>query len=189
MEPLQAVVLGAIQGLTEFFPVSSSGHLVIFQQLMGLKEPVLLFDISVHVGTLAAIFCYYFKDILRLAAAFFQVLPWGEPKRGRPVSPETLAESRMAWLIVAGSVPTALIGGMLNTISDVLFSSLALVGLALVVTGAIVLATRWAPPGSRGRVGGFPEKSVMDRNGTGAGCDPGNFPVRVHHCRVSVSWY
>jgi undecaprenyl-diphosphatase len=150
MEPLQAVVLGAIQGLTEFFPVSSSGHLVIFQQLMGLKEPVLLFDISVHVGTLAAIFCYYFKDILRLAAAFFQVLPWGEPKSGRPVSPETLAESRMAWLIVAGSVPTALIGSMLNTVSDVLFSSLALVGLALVVTGAIVLVTRGAPPGSGG---------------------------------------
>ncbi|MEZ4602986.1 MAG: undecaprenyl-diphosphate phosphatase [Desulfobacterales bacterium] len=56
----------------------------------------------------------------------------------------------MAWLIVAGSVPTALIGSMLNTVSDVLFSSLALVGLALVVTGAIVLATRWAPPGSGG---------------------------------------
>ena len=73
MEPVQAVVLGTIQGLTEFFPVSSSGHLVIFQQLMGLKEPVLLFDISVHVGTLAAIVGYYFKDILRLVAAFFQV--------------------------------------------------------------------------------------------------------------------
>lgn len=146
MAPLQAVILGAIQGLTEFFPVSSSGHLVIFQQLMGLNEPVLLFDISVHVGTLAAILCYYVKDILRLATAFFRVFPWKEPKNSQPVSPETLADSRMAWLIIAGSVPTALIGYGLNMVSDVLFSSLVLVGLALVATGTIVLATRWAQP-------------------------------------------
>ena len=146
MDPFQAVILGMIQGLTEFFPVSSSGHLVIFQQLMGLTEPVLLFDISVHVGTLAAIVCYYFKDILRLVTAFFQVFPWGKPGSGRAVSPEILAESRMAWLIVAGTVPTALIGFGLNTISGILFSSLLLVGLALIITGAIVLATRWARP-------------------------------------------
>ncbi|MEZ4602987.1 MAG: undecaprenyl-diphosphate phosphatase [Desulfobacterales bacterium] len=67
-------------GADRIFPGEQSGHLVIFQQLMGLKEPVLLFDISVHVGTLAAIFCYYFKDILRLAAAFFRCCPGVNPK-------------------------------------------------------------------------------------------------------------
>ena len=66
MEPMQAVILGAVQGLTEFFPVSSSGHLVIFQQMMGFKEPVLLFDISVHVGTLAAIVVYFFNEIISI---------------------------------------------------------------------------------------------------------------------------
>lgn len=145
MGPMQAVILGAVQGLTEFFPVSSSGHLVIFQQMMGLKEPVLLFDISVHVGTLAAIVFYYIKDIFRLISAFLYVAIWRIKRGERRMSPEKLADSRMAWLIIAGSIPTAAIGFGLNTISDVLFSSLILVGMALIITGAIILATRWVP--------------------------------------------
>ena len=55
MNTVEAIVLGVIQGLTEFLPVSSSGHLVLFQNLFGLREPELLFDICLHVGTLAAV--------------------------------------------------------------------------------------------------------------------------------------
>ena len=70
MNFIESLILGIIQGLTEFFPVSSSGHLVIFQQMMGLKEPVLIFDISVHMGTLAAIVIYFFKDIINIGFRF-----------------------------------------------------------------------------------------------------------------------
>jgi undecaprenyl-diphosphatase len=142
MQMTQAVVLGAIQGLTEFFPVSSSGHLVIFQQMMGLREPVLMFDISVHVGTLAAIFVYYFADILRIFTALIR--PVASLKtRDAQALPTDGADRRLVWLIVVGSVPTAVIGFGLSRISHVLFSSLVVVGISLLITGALVLATRW----------------------------------------------
>ncbi|MCJ7616739.1 MAG: undecaprenyl-diphosphate phosphatase, partial [Desulfobacterales bacterium] len=63
MESLQSVMLGIIQGLTEFLPVSSSGHLVLLQNLFGITEPELLFDISLHVGSLIAIFIVFYQEI------------------------------------------------------------------------------------------------------------------------------
>lgn len=149
METTQAVILGAIQGLTEFFPVSSSGHLVIFQQMMGLREPVLMFDIGVHVGTLAAIFVYYFSDILRIFTALIRPVIGpiiGGKKWGGPALPTDGADRRLVWLILVGSVPTALIGFGLNKISQLLFASLMVVGVSLLITGALVLATRWVRP-------------------------------------------
>ncbi len=145
MEPMQAIILGVIQGLTEFFPVSSSGHLVIFQQMMGLKEPVLMFDISLHVGTLAAIILYYLNDIIRIFKAW---LRWVRSVSGRggqsvKLSSAEISDTHMAWLIVAGSVPTAVIGFGFHMISQVLFSSLTIVGISLMITGGILLGTRW----------------------------------------------
>ena len=58
----QALILGVVQGLTEFLPISSSGHLVLFQNLFGMKEPMLSFDIALHAGTLAAILVYFRKE-------------------------------------------------------------------------------------------------------------------------------
>ena len=63
MESLQSVMLGIIQGLTEFLPVSSSGHLVLLQNLFGIREPELFFDISLHIGTLIAIFIVFYREI------------------------------------------------------------------------------------------------------------------------------
>jgi undecaprenyl-diphosphatase len=143
MDLIQAIILGAIQGLTEFFPVSSSGHLVIFQQMMGLKEPVLLFDISVHMGTLAAIVIYFFKDIINIMKSLIHSI---SSRLSGQSGHFTSLESRdinMAWMLVAGSIPTAVIGAGLQMISDVLFSSLLLVGVSLMITGGILLGTRW----------------------------------------------
>jgi undecaprenyl-diphosphatase len=66
MDPVQAIILGIIQGLTEFLPVSSSGHLVIFQHVFGLKEPELFFDIFVHIGTLLAVMIVFREEIREL---------------------------------------------------------------------------------------------------------------------------
>jgi len=143
MEPMQAVILGAVQGLTEFFPVSSSGHLVVFQQMMGFKEPVLLFDISVHVGTLAAIVVYFFNDIISILKSL--LLSLSDRMKGQTAhfTDSETADINMAWMIVAGSVPTAVIGFGLQMMSDVLFSSLIIVGASLLLTGMILLGTRW----------------------------------------------
>jgi len=143
MEPIQAIILGVIQGLTEFFPVSSSGHLVIFQQMMGLKESVLMFDISLHVGTLAAIVIYFFNDILSILKSVIRsVLSLFRGESG-PVSSKEASDIKMAWLIIAGSLPTAVIGFGFHLISDVIFSSLFIVGTSLMITGGVLLGTRW----------------------------------------------
>jgi undecaprenyl-diphosphatase len=143
MDLIQAIILGAIQGLTEFFPVSSSGHLVIFQQMMGLKEPVLIFDISVHMGTLAAIVIYFFKDIINIIKSLVHSISSLLSGQSGHFTGLESRDINMAWMLVAGSIPTAVIGAGLQMISDVLFSSLLLVGVSLVITGGILLGTRW----------------------------------------------
>jgi len=147
MDLMQAILLGGIQGLTEFFPVSSSGHLVIFQQMMGLTEPVLMFDISVHVGTLAAILVYFFNDIIRIFKSFISSASCRLSGQSEKLSQVEISDTRMAWMLVAGSLPTAVIGFGMHMVSDVLFSSLTIVGVSLLVTGGILLGTRWMNQG------------------------------------------
>lgn len=74
MNIFTAILLGAIQGLTEFLPISSSGHLVLFQKIFGISQPALLFDTMVHVGTLAAVFAVLWKDIWAILRRIFQPL-------------------------------------------------------------------------------------------------------------------
>ncbi len=142
MTSIQAFILGVIQGLTEFLPISSSGHLVIFQRLFGLVEPGISFDISVHLGTLAAVVIFFRREILEVNTAavsgFRRVIE-------RKASLSRLFEEdpgfRLAMLLIVGSIPTAIIGILLQTWSDKLFSSLSLVGGMLMVTGLILVAT------------------------------------------------
>jgi len=150
MNLTEAVLLGIVQGLTEFLPVSSSGHLVLFQNLLGLTDPLLVFDISVHVGTLFAVVIYFFKDIvaiLRALVKWIRVLP------DTKAASELLAndrEARMAMLIIAGSVPTAVLGLVFKEIAETLFSSVTIVGVTLVITGAVLWGTRRFGAGGHG---------------------------------------
>ena len=128
MNLTEAVVLGVVQGVTEFLPVSSSGHLVLFQHLLGIKEPMLAFDISVHIGTLFAVVIYFRKDIIgivRSLSRLISVLPDKKATAGLMAQDRDI---RMALLIVAGSVPTAVLGLMFKGMAETLFSSVTLVG-------------------------------------------------------------
>ena len=89
MTVIQAIILGAVQGLTEFLPVSSSGHLVIFQNLLGLQNTPLAFDVLVHIGTLLAVFFAFWDDIAVLLRK-----PW----------------SKLTFLIIIGCIPAAIAG-------------------------------------------------------------------------------
>ena len=135
-------MLGVVQGLTEFLPVSSSGHLVLFQHLFGLVEPELLFDISVHLGTLLAVLVVFYRDILQILEALVQ-LPglvrsaggWGALFAAHP-------EIRLVAMIVAGCIPTALLGILFAKVAEQLFGTLWLVGAALLVTGTFLWFTQ-----------------------------------------------
>ncbi|PID74148.1 MAG: UDP-diphosphatase [Desulfobacterales bacterium] len=145
MTGLQAAVLGFVQGLTEFLPVSSSGHLVLGQYLFGLREAALFFDISVHMGTLAAVILYFRKDTLALAAGAIRLTRYGGQairKRGgmgAALSGDDAA--RTAAMILAGSLPTALIGLALHRYADTLFASTTITGVCLILTAGILGAT------------------------------------------------
>lgn len=119
----QAIVLGIVQGITEFFPISSSGHLVIFQTLFGLNEPQMAFDIFLHVGTSAAVIIFFREDILKL---------FGDDRK-------TL------FLILIASIPTFIIGFFFKDALEGFFGAARIVGYMLIITGIwLGLASRMA---------------------------------------------
>ncbi|HUV51362.1 MAG TPA: undecaprenyl-diphosphate phosphatase [Anaerolineae bacterium] len=142
MDSFQAIILGIIQGLTEFLPVSSSGHLVIFQNLFGLKEPELFFDISVHVGTLAAIVIFFRKEIRAIIISLAHFIALALKKRCSFHDVYEDEDAKLAILIVVGSIPTAIIGILFHKIADTLFSSVVVVGFMLIITGLLLWGTR-----------------------------------------------
>jgi undecaprenyl-diphosphatase len=149
MDPVKAVVLGVVQGLTEFFPVSSSGHLVIFQHLFGMTEPALLFDVCVHVGTLLAVSVYFYRDVWAIAGAPFRFIPKALKDGAREAAADGGEPLRMVLLIIAGSLPTALLGFGFHQVAGSMFASLPIVGSALLVTTALLVGTRYT--GARNR--------------------------------------
>ncbi len=140
MEPIHAVLLGIVQGITEWLPVSSSGHLVLLQEYFGLNVPV-FFDLVLHVATVIVVIVAFRKDIvdiLRSLARTFRLRKEGRGFR------EILASERptlLAWFIILGSIPTAIIGFALRDIVQPLFTNPTAVGVALLATGAILLVT------------------------------------------------
>ncbi len=123
-----------MQGVTEFLPVSSSGHLVILQNLFGMVEPQLLFDVLLHVATLAAILVVFREDIGELARAGLRIVrekAWDQP------------EDRLLIAIAVGCVPTALIGVGFSEHFRWLFASITAAGIGLLVTGFLLMGTWW----------------------------------------------
>ncbi|MCB9764550.1 MAG: undecaprenyl-diphosphate phosphatase [Alphaproteobacteria bacterium] len=134
---LAAILLGILQGLTEFLPVSSSGHLVLFQQWLHVPGDHILFDLVVHIGTLVPILFVYREDLLRMLRA-----PLDEkgPLSERP-------GTRLLLLIVLASVPTALIGLSLKDAFEVMFADPAWLTLTFFITGVLLILTRYAAQG------------------------------------------
>ena len=146
-EWLQALILGVIQGLTEFLPVSSSGHLVLFQELLGSNFFAAgeeeLFAVVLHLGTLLPILWFYRRDIGQSIAA----LRPDESLRELGAARWLQADSNrwLSVLDVVGTVPTGIMGITLHDRFTELFASPTKVLLALLVTGALLLATRFVP--------------------------------------------
>ncbi len=138
----QAVVLGILQGLTEFLPVSSSGHLVLCQNFFGITDPALSFDISLHMGTLAAVAVIFFSDIKAMVISMVNMVKCIGTKKDLKIMLEQDKDLMLAAMIIAGSVPTALIGLIIQKYSKVFFSSVPLVGFMLIVTGSFLYLTK-----------------------------------------------
>lgn len=123
MSILEAVLLGLIQGLTEFIPVSSSGHLVLFHYWLGAENGGLAFDVALHIGTLAALVLYFGRDLVVYLKSIF-------------VKSEN---TRLTWLLAAATVPAAIIGYLLEGAAESTFRSVRLVIFNMIVFGLVML--------------------------------------------------
>ena len=142
MSPVEAILLGVVQGLTEFLPISSSGHLVLFQHLLGFQQPEILFDVCLHVGTLMAICAVFFKDIAHILTTLLRLPTMSRAAGGLKNLYLTEEAVRMTALIMIGSLPTALIGLLLHQYAEAIFASVVLVGVMLILTGCVLWFTR-----------------------------------------------
>lgn len=136
-ELLSAAILGVVQGLTEFLPVSSSGHLVLFQHWMPVAGDPVAFDLALHVGTLLPVLFVYRQDLLDIPRDFVK---GEEPLMQRK-------GVRLLMLMIIGSVPTAAIGLAFEDVFERLFSNPVSVGVAFAVTGFVLFATRFMRQG------------------------------------------
>lgn len=144
---LQAVVLGIIQGLTEFLPISSSAHLRILPEAFGWGDPGAAFTAVIQIGTELAVLLYFRKDIWRIASMWVRSLFRAE-YRGH-------LDARMGWFVIIGSVPIVVLGIALKDLIEEDFRSLWIIGTTLVVLGIVL--------GIADRVGGT-EKTFKQLN-------------------------
>jgi undecaprenyl-diphosphatase len=136
---LQAVVLGVVQGLTEFLPVSSTAHLILLPHLLGWQlqaDAVFAFDVLLQLGTLAAVLIYFHRDLIEIAAAMLQGItqrkPWQTPT------------ARLGWLLIAGTIPAVVLGIAFKPYIEALHQQPAVVAGVLAGTAALIFgAEHW----------------------------------------------
>ncbi|MBI5679415.1 MAG: undecaprenyl-diphosphatase UppP [Methanobacterium sp.] len=136
MDIIQALILGIVQGLTEFLPVSSSAHLVFVPEIMGIQSS-LAFDTILHVGTLVAVVGYFWNDILHMLKSFFFSLmdiPKGQFMKG--IREDKF--KKLAWFVIIGTIPAGLAGVLLKDFFEGLFNNIPAVGLFLIITGFLL---------------------------------------------------
>lgn len=131
---IQAIVIGIVQGLTEFLPVSSSAHLIVIPPLLGWNEEFInsaTFDVMLHAGTLVALLIYFWRDVLHLLGAFFASI------RDRSLAGDH--DRRLAWLLLISIIPAALLGAFFESFFDHYFRDNLLLVPVLLVVGAVLL--------------------------------------------------
>lgn len=130
MSMLEAIVLGLIQGITEFLPISSTAHLRFVPELLGWQDPGAAYSAVIQLGTVAAVIIYFAKDVVRLAAAFFKSLAHRAPF-------ETL-DSRIAWFVLIGTLPVGIAGLLFKKSIETSLRSLYVIGTSLILLAVVL---------------------------------------------------
>lgn len=143
----EVIILGIIQGFTEFLPVSSSGHLVLAQSLLGMNSPGVVVEVVLHLGTLVSILIVYWQDVIGIFRGLFSLIT--NPSAKRRIPKELATYRRMVMLLILGTIPTGIFGILLEPLFSSLFDSLLVVGVALLVTGVVLFFTSRIRPGKR----------------------------------------
>ncbi len=141
MTTAEAIILGLVQGLTEFIPVSSSGHLVLAERLLGMTGENLRFIVAVHLGSLLAVLAVYRVQVGRLLKSIFV----GRIRRKNGRWQFTNPDTRLLLLLGLATIPAAALGYLTAGWIRELFSRVWVVGISLLVTGTVLFSTRFAP--------------------------------------------
>ncbi|MGK0359301.1 MAG: undecaprenyl-diphosphatase [Bradymonadia bacterium] len=147
MDPLSAGILGLVQALTEFLPVSSSGHLVLAQSLMNVDSMGgAAFEVAVHFGTLLSVMALFRREVRDLLAA-----TWRAVRRPSAIATQWAedADLRMVAAIIVGCIPAGVVGLLFKDELEAAFGDSRMVGYGLIATGVLLLATLWAPKGDK----------------------------------------
>lgn len=149
MTYFEAVILGLVQGLAEFLPVSSSGHLALLQQFFGIDEnKVLLFAVMLHVGTLISVFIVYWKDIWELIVELCLTIK--DLCTGKGLRLEERPVRKLGVLIIIATIPTGIIGVLGGDFFDSLYTSIVPIGIGLIITGFLLVMAERMGSSSRG---------------------------------------
>lgn len=140
IDVFQAIILGIVQGLTEWLPISSSGHLALVQLAMDLEVPV-FYDTILHVGTLAGVFAIYQKDIVGIIKSVFA--------QGKRIEGKYPQGRTMLWFIILGTIPTGIIGITFRSFFEYSFYDPFSIALGFIVTGVLVLITAFLKAGNK----------------------------------------
>lgn len=138
-EYVQAIVYGIIQGLTEFLPVSSSGHLAIAPQLFGWEDPGAGYTAVIQLGTMAAVVIYFWTDLWRIARAWIADLPRSARMVARRSVPKATDDARMGWYLVVATVPIGVFGLLFENQIETVVRDLRVIGTTLIVMGLLLL--------------------------------------------------
>lgn len=143
MTLIESLILGAVQGATEFLPVSSSGHLVLVEALMKVQTPGVLYEVALHLGTLAAVVFFFRRDVRDIIVDWCAgMAEWGWKRRPWREVWAARKDFRMGWYVVVGTLPAGIAGLTVNDLIAGLFKSPLLTAGMLFVTGEILWLTR-----------------------------------------------
>ncbi|MBQ6138396.1 MAG: undecaprenyl-diphosphate phosphatase [Methanobrevibacter sp.] len=141
MDIFQAIIIGLVQGLTEFLPVSSSAHLIFAQQALGVSEVGLAFDVLMHVGTLVAVIVYFFNDIVNMIKGF--LLSLVDLKNGNFIGEiKKDPYKKLAWLTILATIPVGVVGVLFNDVIESMFKGLTIPAFLLLITGCLLYASQ-----------------------------------------------
>lgn len=161
MSLFQSIMMGFIQGLTEFLPVSSSGHLAILKELFQIKEPGMFFDVLLHMGTLLAVFVVYYRDIWKLITEFFGILGDAGRNLGIFIKNRRYREEepyirvihnsyrKFVMLVIVSTIPTGIIGYVAKDLVEMAGELLIVPGICLIVTAILLFIADHVPDGGK----------------------------------------
>ncbi|MGN0733629.1 MAG: undecaprenyl-diphosphate phosphatase [Emergencia sp.] len=149
MTYFEAIILGLVQGLAEFLPISSSGHLALLQGLFGIEgESVLLFAVLLHVGTLVSVFVCYWRDIWELIVELCITVK--DICTGKGLRLKERPVRKLGVMIIVATIPTGIIGVLFNDIFEGMYSSFIAIGIGFIVTGVLMFLAERMGSANRG---------------------------------------